>query len=383
MISIIGYYTTQFGELWGKSLYNLVKETIDKVLPEANLEKEQLGAVFFGNMMAGLLENNLHAGAKIAEILKLNIPVFRVEAACASGGSAFNLALNYIKSGQIETALVIGAEKMSDFSPEQVVGGLSSASSGEEQESGLTFPGIYALMAQSYFNNHKISQEDLACISVKNHFHGSLNDKAQFRRQISVSEVLNSPYVAYPLKVLDSSPISDGAAAVVLTSNKKILKKAKKSVTVLASEVVNDTLSLKKRRHLDSIEATRIAADMVFKKTGLKRSEIDIAEVHDCFSIAEIMAMEDIGFWKKGNGAKAASSYATMYGRSDHLVVNTSGGLKAAGHPVGATGIKQLGELYLQLTGKAEKRQIKNAKYGLAHNVGGSGGTVVVTILGN
>src|SRR3989344_9025224 len=202
MISIIGYYTTQFGELWGKSLYNLVKETIDKVLPEANLEKEQLGAVFFGNMMAGLLENNLHAGAKIAEILKLNIPVFRVEAACASGGSAFNLALNYIKSQAAETVLVVGAEKMTDFSPEQVVGGLSAASSGEEQESGLTFPGIYALMAQSYLNKNKTKEEDLACISVKNHFHGSLNDKAHFRRQISVSDVLNSAYVAYPLKVL-------------------------------------------------------------------------------------------------------------------------------------------------------------------------------------
>ena len=238
-------------------------------------------------------------------------------------------------------------------------------------------------MAQSYLNKNKTKEEDLACISVKNHFHGSLNDKAHFRRQISVSDVLNSAYVAYPLKVLDSSPISDGASSVIITSNKKIIKKAKKPVMVLASEVVNDTISLKKRKNLDSIEATIIAADKVFKKTGLKRKDITVAELHDCFSIAEIIAMEDIGFWKKGEGASGARAYSTMFGRSDNLVVNTSGGLKSAGHPVGATGIKQLGEIYLQLTGRAEKRQVKGAKYGLAHNVGGSGGTVVITILGN
>ncbi|OGK20140.1 hypothetical protein A3C23_01405 [Candidatus Roizmanbacteria bacterium RIFCSPHIGHO2_02_FULL_37_13b] len=383
MVSIIGYYTTQFGELWEKSLFSLVGEAIDNVLIESGLEKKQIDAVFFGNMLSGILENNLHASAKIAEILKLNIPIFRVEAACASGGSAFNLAVNYVKSQAAETVLVVGAEKMTDFSPEQVVGGLSAASSGEEQESGLTFPGIYALMAQSYLNKNKTKEEDLACISVKNHFHGSLNDKAHFRRQISVSDVLNSAYVAYPLKVLDSSPISDGASSVIITSNKKIIKKAKKPVMVLASEVVNDTISLKKRKNLDSIEATIIAADKVFKKTGLKRKDITVAELHDCFSIAEIIAMEDIGFWKKGEGASGARAYSTMFGRSDNLVVNTSGGLKSAGHPVGATGIKQLGEIYLQLTGRAEKRQVKGAKYGLAHNVGGSGGTVVITILGN
>ena len=382
MIHIIGYHTTQFGELWDKSLFDLVEEAIAGVLKQNKLANEQIDAVFFGNMLAGVLENNLHSTSKIAEILKINVPIFRAEAACASGGAAFNLAKTYLDSNSNKNVLVVGAEKMTDYSPEETITGLSAASSGEEQEAGLTFPGLYGMMANYYLEKYHYTEENLAYVSVKNHYHGSLNEKAHFRKKITINDVLRSPYIAYPLKVLDSSPISDGASAVILTNNRDLINKQKNSVSVIASELVTDTISLKERKKIDEILATKNAADIAFKKAKINRYDINVAEVHDCFSIAEILAMEDLGFWEKGTGGNKITELSTMFGNGGSLIVNTSGGLKAAGHPVGATGIKQIGEIFLQLTNQAEKRQVKNAKYGLAHNVGGSGGTAVVTILG-
>ncbi len=381
MTHIIGYYTTQFGELWEKSLFDLVEEALKGVLKQTNLVNKQIDAVFFGNMLAGVLENNLHSPSKIAEILKINIPIFRVEAACASGGAAFNLAKTFLEANSNKNVLVLGAEKMTDYSPEETITGLSAAASGEEQEAGLTFPGLYAMMANFYLEKYHYTEENLAYVSVKNHFHGSLNSKAHFRKKINVQDVLSSPYVAFPLKVLDSSPISDGASAVILTNNRDLIKKQKNSVSVIASELVTDTISLKERKKIDEILATKNAANIAFEKAKINRRDIGIAEIHDCFSIAEILAMEDLGFWRKGEGGKIIKERSTMYGSGGDLIVNTSGGLKAAGHPVGATGIKQIGEIFLQLTEQAEKRQVKNVRYGLAHNVGGSGGTAVVTIL--
>ena len=186
MISIIDYYTTQFGELWDKSLSDLIEEALKGVLKNSQLDKKQIDAIFFGNMLAGVLENNLHAPSKIAEILGVNIPIFRVEAACASGGIAFHLAKNYLDANPNKTILVIGAEKMTDYSPEETTSALASAASGEEQEAGLTFPGLYAMMANYYLEKYKYNEEHLAYVSFKNHFHGTLNDKAHFRDRKSV-----------------------------------------------------------------------------------------------------------------------------------------------------------------------------------------------------
>ncbi len=383
MVSVVGYYTTQFGELWSKSLFSLINEAIKGALTNANLDKKQIDAIFFGNMMAGVLEDNLHSPAKIAEMLGINIPIFRVESACASGGVAFHLAKNYLEAQSAKTVLVAGAEKMNDYSPEETTAALVTAASGEEQEAGLTFPGLYAMMAQVYLNSYKYSEKELAYVSYKNHYHGSLNEKAHFRKKITVEEVLKSAYVAYPLKVLDCSPISDGASAVILTSDSNLIKKAKAKVDVLASEVATDTISLKGRQKLDAILSTKIAADKAFTKAKITREDISIAEVHDCFSIAELLAMEDLGFWPKGQAGKRIKELSTMYGSGGRLIVNTSGGLKASGHPVGATGVKQIGEIFLQLTNQANSRQVKKAKYGLTHNIGGSGGTAAVSIFTN
>jgi len=378
--SVIGYYSTKFGELWSQTLDDLINDAFTGVLKNTGLEKSEIDAVFFGNMLGGVVEGQLLLAAHISELLGINIPIYRVESACASGGQAFQMAHEYLKGNPGKTVVVLGAEKMTDVSAEEITQALASAASEDEQAVGLTFPGVYALIAQLYLKKYGYTEEHLACISVKNHAHGVLNERAHFRRYVTVDNVLESPYVAYPLKVLDSSPISDGAAAVVLTNDAMKIKKGM-AVSVLSSTIATDCVSIAKRERLDTLKATVIAADKAFKEAKITRQDIKVMEVHDCFSIAEILALEDLGFWKKGQGGKHALEMSTKLDSGNNLIVNTSGGLKAAGHPVGGTGIKQIGEIYLQLTGQAGERQVKKAQSGLAHNVGGSGGLAVVSIL--
>jgi len=378
---IIGYYTTRFGELWENSLFDLVEEAIVGALKDSDLEMGDIDAIFFGNMLSGVLENNLHAGAKIADIFGITIPIFRIEGACASGGLAFHLAHEYVQSGKGKTVLVIGAEKMTDVQPEYISQGLMAAASGEEQESGITFAGLYALMTRAYLNKYGYSKKNLAAIAIKNHAHGVLNPTAHFRKTITLTQVLESSTIADPLGLLDCSPVSDGAASLIITTDLTHIKR-RGGVHILSSQVATDSISLLQRDSLIELKATQIAAEKSFVESKIHRKDISVAEVHDCFTIAELFAMEDLGFWKKGEAGERAIQYETLRNNNGPLVVNPSGGLKAAGHPVGATGIKQIGELYTQLIGHADKRQIKNVKYGLAHNVGGSGGTAVVTILG-
>lgn len=383
MSTIISYASTKFGEFWDKSLFDLVQEAAEGALASAKISIGQVDAIFFGNMMAGILENNLHSGAKIAELLGTHVPVFRLEAACASGGIAFQMAHTYLQANSNKTVLVLGAEKMTDVPVARITQALSAAASGEEQAVGLTFPGLYGMLARFYCDKYGYSEEHMAAIPVKNHFHALHNEKAQFRKEISIENVMSSPYVASPLKVLDSSPITDGAAALVLTNNADYISKAPMKASVRSTAMATDTLALKSRAHFDRLEATEIAAKKAFAGAKISPAEVQVAEVHDCFSIAELLAMEDLGFWKKGEAGRRASQFETRLGSGGSLFVNTSGGLKASGHPVGATGIKQIGELFQQLTGQAGKRQVKGVHYGLAHNVGGSGGTAVVTILGS
>lgn len=381
MNSVIGYHTTKFGELWDKSLTDLVKEAIEGALSSTGLEAGQIDAIYFGNMLGGIVENNLLFSARIAEIMGVHIPVYRVEAACASGGMAFQMANEYLKANPNKTILVIGAEKMTDVTAEEITKGLSSASAEEEQTAGLTFPGLYGMISQVYLNKYGYTEENLAAVSVKNHYHGSLNDKAHFRKAITLESVMKSSYVAYPLKVLDSSGVSDGAAAIIMTNDEAKIKNAKYAVNILSSQIATDTISLAKRKDITQLMATQTAGEKALHEAGLSHDQIGLVEAHDCFSIAEILAMEDLGFWKRGEGGKHALEMSSQIGNGP-VIVNTCGGLKAAGHPVGATGVKQIGELFLQLTNQAGERQVKNITNGLAHNVGGSGGVAVVSILG-
>jgi acetyl-CoA C-acetyltransferase len=387
-IYIIGAATTKFGELWGISPRTLAHQAVTDALTDAQLSTNKIDALFVGNMLSGMLGGQEHLGAFFAEELGLTVPAFKVEGACASGGLALHNAVNSVLSGQYTTVVALGVEKMTDHKPEDVATALMGAGSEGERLSGATFPGLYAIIARAHMEKYKTTEQELAAVAVKNHYHASLNPNAQFHTPITIEQVLKSSCVADPLKLLDCSPISDGAAAVVITSNPNSSRHSrglrgagKKLVEIVASTAATDTLGLAQRVSLTELRATKDAGIRAFKKAGIQPSDIDVAEVHDCFTIAEILAMEDLGFYTKGYAAPAIARGETILGKSDHLVVNPSGGLKGCGHPVGATGVKQVVELVDQLLGRAQKRQVKVATIGLAHNVGGSGATATVHIL--
>ncbi|OGG15702.1 hypothetical protein A3D77_01595 [Candidatus Gottesmanbacteria bacterium RIFCSPHIGHO2_02_FULL_39_11] len=374
-VRILSGAVSKFGELWDVSPRDLVKEVVQKALTEAGLTTSSIDGVFVGNMLAGTLGNQDHLGAFFSEELGIFRGSISVEGACASGGLAVHSGVMAILSELYHHVLVIGVEKMTDHKPEDVAKGLMGAGSSAERESGATFPSLYALMAVAHMEKYGTTEEQMAAVSVKNHFHASLNPNAQFHTPITIEQVMKSSCIASPLKLLDCSPITDGAAAIILSKNK-----TKNEISIIASSVETDTLGVAERESLTSLASSVHASKEAYAQAGIKPSDIDVAEVHDCFSIAEILAMEDLGFFQKGEAAEAIFEGKTKLG-SKKLVVNTSGGLKASGHPVGATGVKQIVEIYEQLKGKAGKRQVDGAKIGLTHNVGGSGATAVIHIL--
>jgi acetyl-CoA C-acetyltransferase len=375
-LTIVGAASTKFGELWSVSPRKLAREAVSCALDDAGLDPCDIDALLVGNMLAGSLGGQDHLGALFAEELKLNVPAWRVEGACASGGLAVHAAVTGIRSGLYRTALVLGVEKMTDYKPEEVARALMGAGSDEERTAGATFPGLYACLARAHMEKYKTTEKEMASVAVKNHYHASLNSKAQFHSLLTEEKVLSSSRVADPLKLYDCSPITDGASAVVITS-----RKSAKGVQVSGSAVATDSLGLSGRQNLTEIAATRKAAKSAYQQAGMTVREVDVAEVHDCFTIAEILAMEDLGLFPKGRAGVAIRDGRTTLGTKSGPVVNTSGGLKGCGHPVGATGVKQIVEVVDQLLGRAGKRQVGKNKIGLTQNVGGSGATAVVHIL--
>jgi len=382
-VAIVGIGCTKFGEMWDKSFRDLFIEAGLMALTDAEVSGAQIEALYGGNMSAGMFLEQEHIGALIADYSGLttnNIPSTRVEAACASGGLALRSGIIAVASGYHDVVISAGIEKMTDVGAEKAMDALASAADREwEAEVGATFPGLYAMMARAHMHELGTTREQLAQVAVKNHYHGSMNPRAQFRNKITIDTVINSPLVADPLRLFDCSPITDGAAAVVLVPAERAKEFTDTPIYIKAAAQASDTISLHDRRSLTSIDATTIAADRAFKMARLQRSQIDVAEVHDCFTIAEIMAIEDLGFFEKGAGGPVTLAGDTAIGGK--IPINTSGGLKACGHPVGATGIKQAVEIVEQLRGDAGKRQVDGAEVGLTHNVGGTGGTVVVHIL--
>lgn len=375
-IYVRGAATTKFGELWDISPRVLVKEAVTDALASSGIQLKNINALFVGNMLSSVLGNQEHLGAFFAEELGVSVAAIRVEGACASGGLAIHNGVLAVASGYYENVLVVGVEKMTDYQPEEVASFLMGAGSDSEREAGATFPALYALIARSHMNKYGTTEEEMAAVAVKNHYHASLNSHAHFTSSVTLQKVLQSPVIASPLKLLDCSPISDGAAAVVLSSRKSA---GKKGVCIAASEVATDTLGLSEREDLTTLKAAVAAVKKAYRIAGATPQDIDLAEVHDCFTIAEIIAMEDLGFFPRGKAASAILRGKTRIG--EKLAVNISGGLKASGHPVGATGVKQIVEVYQQLMGIAGGKQIRNARVGLTHNVGGSGATAVIHIL--
>jgi len=382
-VAIIGIGVTKFGELWDKSFRNLIAEAGAKAILDSGISGNEIDALYIGSMSAGRFVGQEHVGALVADsagFTHMHIPSTRVEGACASGGLAFRQAYMSVASSMHDIVVVGGIEKMTDVVESEATNILAMGLD-QEMESffGVTFPGVYAMIAAKHMHDYGTTREQIAQVAVKNHANGALNPNAQFKKALPLESVLKAPMVAYPMGMLDCSPLSDGAAAVVICAADIAKKYTQKPVKIIGSGQASDMFPVHGRENICTFQSTIHAAKKAYKQANIEPKDIDLAEVHDCFTIAEILAIEDLGFVNKGEGGKAIENKITTLDGS--LPVTTSGGLKAKGHPIGATGISQIAEIVLQLRGQADKKQVKDAKIGLAHNIGGSGATCVVHIL--
>ena len=372
---------TRFGELWDKRYRDLITEAGADAIKDAGVEGEDIQGLYIGSMSPGLFAGQEHIGALVADYSGLSgIPATRVEAACASGGLALREAYLTIKSGAMDIVVAGGVEKMTDVTTSSAMIALMGAGDQEwEAFKGVTFPSLYALMARRHMAEYGTTIEQISQVAVKSHHNASLNPCAQFPFKVTLEQVMNSSLIADPLRLLHCSPITDGAAAVVLASEEVAKRLVDDPIWIIGSSMATDTIALHDRKSLSRIDSTIIASKKAYKDAKIKPEDIDFAEVHDCFSIAEILAIEGLGFCKPGEGGKITEEGETEI--DGRIPINPSGGLKGKGHPVGATGIAQAVEAVLQLRGKAGRRQVKDAEIGLIHNLGGSGATTVINIL--
>ena len=379
--SIVSGGITKFGAREGVYTRELFAEAAKEAFNNcSNLDpRRDIQALFVG-MMSESYEHQAHVAPLLADwIGLLPIPAVRTEGACASSAVALRSAICAIRSGMYDVVLVGGVEKMCHFSTTGVTEVLAMASDFPfEQWHGISFPGIFGMMAVDHMHRYGTTEEQMAKVAVKNHEHGLLTPKAHFQKRITVNDVLSSSRVAWPLKLYDCCPRSDGASCLILTAPTIARKFTDTPVNIVGSGQAQDTLGLFARETFSSMKVTKLASQQAYKMAGVGPGEIDVAELHDCFTIAEIMAYEDLGFCEPGKGGKLIEDGVTQLGGK--IPTNTSGGLKAKGHPVGATGTAQAYEIYLQLTNQAGKRQVSRAEVGLTENVGGSASTGVVHI---
>lgn len=379
-VAIIGIGMSQWGELWGMSLRDMFVQAALRAIEDAGVDK--IDGMYIGNMTAGLFNGQEHLAALMADYLGTDaIPAARVESACASGGLAVKMGYMDVALGMSDVVLVGGVEKMTDVGTDEATFALSTAADQDyEVYQGITFPGLYAIMARAHMDSYGTTREQLAQVAVKNHEHGAMNPVGQYPFKISVESVLKSVMIADPLRILDCSPITDGAAALLLCPVEMAKKLSKKpAVKIIGIGHATDSIALHSRKDVTSLPATAKAAKMAFKMAGTDINKIDLVELHDCFTIAEICVIEELGIIEKGKGGTAAESGLTRLGGK--IPVNTSGGLKSKGHPVGATGVAQVVEIVTQLRGEAGPRQVDKARIGLTQNMGGSGGSTLVHIM--
>ena len=378
-VAVIGVGMNHWGELWEKSHRNIWTEAALEAIEDAGVDR--VDAMYVGCMSGGLFMGQEHLGAMLADQLGMGpIPGTRVESACASGGLAFRQAYLAVASGAHDIVLASGLEKMTDVDGGAATFALSTAADQEyECYHGITFPGLYAMMARVHMERYGTTRQQLAEVAVKNHAHGSMNPLAQYRGKVTAEQVMSSVMVADPLRVLDCSPITDGAAAVILAPLSEA-KKIRKGglVRVAASAHATDAIALHDREDLATLASTRKAAEVAYDQAGVGPSDLSFCEVHDCFTIAEIMVTEALGFFDAGTGGKAAAAGETALGGK--IPINPSGGLKSKGHPVGATGVAQIREAVLQLRGDCDDRQVNDAHLGLTQNMGGTGASSVIHI---
>jgi len=382
-VSVLGIGETKFGKLPDRSLRDLISEAGNKAIDDAGIERGAINALYLGNFNGQYLTGQGHMGPLASEVLGLgDVPTLRTEGACASGSLAFRQAWMAIASGVYDIVLVGGVEKMTHLNTETVTTGIASAADVElEANVGITFPSIFAMMANRYFHEYGNVREAMAICAVQAHDNALLNPDAQMHKKITVDQVKNGALVADPLTLFDCSLVTDGSVFVVLAASDIAEKLAgkKRIVDVVGSGHAGNTLTAATKDSLTTLRATVKAAEQAYKMAGLKPADIDLAEVHDCFTITQILNIEDLGFFEKGKGGQAVVEGKTAL--NGQITINSSGGLKAKGHPIGATGLSQIYEIVTQLRGAAGDRQVKKANIGLTHNLGGTAATCVVHIL--
>ncbi|WP_254543549.1 thiolase C-terminal domain-containing protein [Halomarina pelagica] len=381
-VRIAGGGLTRFGRFPDRTGRDLFAEAGLAALDEAGVDPGEIEHLYFGNFMGELAEHQGHMGPQMAEAVGVRAPATRYESACASSGVAVREAVRTVRTGEADVVLVGGAERMTNMGTAGATEGLSIAADDlYEIRAGMTFPAAYALMARAYFEEFGGSAEDLAHVAVKNHEHALPNEHAQFRSSITVEEALDAPRIADPLGLYDSCPITDGASAAVLVSDDYAERAGLDApVAVTGTGQGGDNLALQDREYFARSPATADAAEEAYADAGIGPGDVDVAEVHDCFTIAEVLAIEALGFYDPGEGIGAARRGETT--RHGDLPVNLSGGLKAKGHPVGATGVAQVVSLARLLSGTHPRASdASGARVGLAHNAGGTVASATVHVL--
>ena len=377
-VCVLGAGSTKYGKL-EDSISDITIQASMDAIESAKIDPKEIGAGYISNVF-GIADKQVHLGPVIMSNLGIpEKPSLSIESACGSGSVSFREAFANVAAGFYDAVLVAGVEKVTHTGTEWTTTYFSYCSDFfYEGQAGASFPGLFASMARAYLTEFKTTEEDFANVAVKNHENGILNPKAHLRKRITVDDVLNSAIVASPLKLYDCCPFSDGASSVILCNEKFAKDHSKDYIKVTGSGRGGSPAALQGREHLTTIPSTKLAAENAYKMAGITSKDIDFAEVHDCFTIAEVVDTEDLGFFKKGEGAKAATEGRTKL--NSEISINPSGGLKSKGHPIGATGVGQVVEVFDQLTGNAGERTVKDAHIGLTHNFGATGASCAVHI---
>jgi len=380
-VSIIGVGTTPYGVLEGQTLKGMAVAAYIEAIQDANVNKEQIQAFYLGSYISGMILGQETLAPLIASTVGLNkeIPSTKVEGACSSASIAIRQGYLLIASGVYDIVLVMGVEKMTTAPREKITASLSASIDMEtEGRTGLTFPGFWALIARRHMYEYGTTMEQMAMVSVKNHKNGSKNPRARFRNIITVEDVMNSRLICDPLKLYDCCPTSDGASAAVLCASDRAREFTDRAIEIAGLAQTTGFSTISEMGQEVMLPSTVLASNQAFEMAGLKRSDIDVVELHDCFTPAEIVDSEDLGFFKKGEGGHAVEEGITQV--DGKLPINPSGGLTCKGHPVAATGLGQVYEVVKQLRGEHEN-QVTGAEIGLTHNAGGTGAVCSVVIL--
>ena len=380
-VAVIGIGKTAFGAFADRDLRSLAVEAGRQCMQDAHVNPSQIEAFYLGNFAGPSFVGQNHLAPYIAGAMGItSVPCTRFEAACASSGSAFFHAVSAVGAGLYDLVLIGGVEKMTSQPTPKVTEILAGA--GDmcgEGRAGATFPALFAMIARRHMYQFGTTREQMAAVAVKNHANGAKNPQAHMRKVITMEQALNGKPVAEPLTVYDCSLISDGAAAVMIAPLERASEFTDKPLKILGIAQTSDHVALDEKADITTFRAVTVAAQKAYKMADVKPQDIQFAEVHDCFTIAEIVATEDLGFVKKGEGGPYALEGRTCI--KGERPVNASGGLKSKGHPVGATGVAQICDVAVQLRGEAGERQVARHSLGLAQNLGGSGATAVVTVL--